>query len=73
MESEIKEDRGYKGGDFETVDKEETFGQEDLDTVGQEALETVRQDDYAPPAPPRIIRLKNGPPSCYAVTRAQEQ
>ena len=55
MESEIKEDRGYKGGCFEAVGKEETFGQENLDTVGQEALETVGQEDYAPPAPPRRI------------------
>ena len=62
LESAIKEERGKKGDDFETV------GQEDLETVGQEDSAPP-----APPAPPRRILRKSGPPSCYVGTRSQDQ
>ena len=69
LESEIKEDRGDKGGDLETVGKEDFY-----ETVEQEGLETVGQEDSAPPkspAPPIIIQQKSGHPSCYVGTSYQ--
>ena len=48
LESVIKEERGYKGGDLETVRQEDFF-----ESVDQEDLETVGQEDSTPPAPPR--------------------
>ena len=62
MESEIKENRGKNGDNFETVGHEETVGQADLfKPFEQEDLEIVGQEDSSPPvqpSPPRRSQQK---------------